>query len=125
MSCHSRVTEWTTVMCPHLPHLSQPQARVLALWSVGMVLARSGALTAVAVFLAVWLPRKEQTVRQPWRACCDEAEAKRGSTRQARAVAPCFVPLLGGVLRGWQGIGMKLRRSLRAWSRQTAIFLWC
>jgi hypothetical protein len=35
-----------------------------------MVLARSGALTAVAVFLAVWLHRTEQTVRQQLREFC-------------------------------------------------------
>jgi hypothetical protein len=51
----------------HLPLLSQPQATVLALWSLGMVLARSCTLTAVAVFLAGWLHRKEQTVWQQLR----------------------------------------------------------
>jgi hypothetical protein len=70
MSCHSRVDEWTTVIRTHLPHLSKPQATVLALWSLGMVLARSCALTAVAVFLAGWLQRKEQTVRQQLREFC-------------------------------------------------------
>jgi hypothetical protein len=103
MSCHSRVIEWTTVIRTHLPQLSMPQARVLALWSLGMVLARSCALTAVAVFLAVWLHRKEQTVRQQLREFCYEAEAKRGATRQALAVEPCFVPLRRWVLSGWQG----------------------
>jgi hypothetical protein len=57
MSCHRRVTGWTTIMRTHLPQLSAPQATVLALWSLGMVLARSCAMTAVAVFLAVWLHR--------------------------------------------------------------------
>jgi hypothetical protein len=41
MSCHPRVTEWTTIIHDHLPHLSRSQATVLALWSLGMVLARS------------------------------------------------------------------------------------
>ena len=54
----------------HLPLLSQPQATVLALWSLGMVLAHLCALTAVAVFLAGWLHRKEQTVRQQLREFC-------------------------------------------------------
>jgi hypothetical protein len=73
-----------------------------------MGLARSCALTAVAVFLAVWLPRQEQTVRPQLRECCYEAEAKRGTTRQALAVAPCFVPLLRWVLSGWQGTQLAL-----------------
>ena len=83
MSCHPRVTEWTTIIHAHLPHLSKPQATVLALWSLGMVLARSCALTAVSAFLATWLGRKEPAVRQQLREFCYEATAKRG-TRAAR-----------------------------------------
>src|SRR5439155_799924 len=64
MSCHPRVTEWTQTIQAHMPHLSKPQATGLALWSLGMVLARSCALTAVSAFLAPWLGRKENTVRQ-------------------------------------------------------------
>src|SRR4030095_15576906 len=81
MSCHPRVTEWTTIIQTHLPHLSKPQATVLALWSLGMVLARSCALTAVSAFLATWLGRKEPAVRQQLRELCYEASAKRGTTR--------------------------------------------
>ena len=81
MSCHSTVTAWTTLIRLYFPPLSTPQATVLALWSLGMVLARSCALTAVATCLAVWLRRQEQTVRQQLREFCDEAEAKRGDQR--------------------------------------------
>ena len=98
MSCHPRVTEWTTIIQTHLPHLSKPQATVLALWSLGMVLARSCALTAVSAFLATWLGRKEPTVRQQLREFCYEATAKRGTARCALAVEPCFVPLLAWVV---------------------------
>src|SRR5437870_153496 len=108
MSCHTRVDEWTTIIHTHLPHLSKPQATVLALWSLGMVLARSCALTAVAVFLAVWLNRQEQTVRQQLREWCYEAEAKRGAHRQALEVGTCFVPLLRWVLHRWQGTQLAL-----------------
>jgi hypothetical protein len=48
MSCQRAVYQWTEVVTTHLPHLSKPQAAVLALWSLGMVLARSCA-TAVKV----------------------------------------------------------------------------
>src|SRR2546421_11640567 len=99
MSCHPRVTEWTDTIQTHLPHLSKPQATVLALWSLGMVLARSCALTAVSAFLAPWLGRKEHTVRRQLREFCYEATAKRGATRCALAVEPCFVPLLAWVGR--------------------------
>ena len=103
MSCHPRVIEWTIIIQTHLPHLSKPQATVLALWSLGMVLARSCALTAVSAFLATWLGRKEQTVRQQLREFCYEATAKRGTARCALAVEPCFVPLLAWVVDQWEG----------------------
>src|SRR2546425_2893506 len=82
MSCPPRVTEWTTIIQAHLPHLTKPQATVLALWSLGMVLARSCALTAVSAFLATWLGRKEPAVRQQLREFCYEATATAGA-RQA------------------------------------------
>ena len=103
MSCHPRVTEWTTILQAHLPHLTQPQATVLALWSLGMVLARACALTAVRAFLAPWLGRTEPTVRQQVRALCYEATAKRGTARGARAVEPCVVPRLAWGVGQWEG----------------------
>jgi Transposase DDE domain len=108
MSCHTRVDEWTTIIHTHLPMLSKPQALVLALWSLGMVLARSWALSAVSVWLASWLKRQENTVRQQLREWCYEAAAKRGAQRQALVVEDCFVPLLGWVLRHWQGTQLAL-----------------
>ena len=79
---------------------------MLALWSVGMVLARSCALTAVAVLLAAWLNRKKQTVRhQLWEF---SAEAKRGTHRQTLVVPDCFAPLRRWVLSGWQGTQLAL-----------------
>src|SRR5258708_15603214 len=103
MSCHPRVTEWTQTIQAHLPHLSKPQATVLALWSLGMVLARSCALTAVSAFLATWLGRKEPAVRQQLREFCYEATAKRGTDRCALPEETCFVPLLAWVVSLWQG----------------------
>jgi hypothetical protein len=108
MSCHTRIDEWTTIIHTQLPLLSKPQATVLALWSLGMVLARSCALSAVSVWLATLLQRKEQTVRQQLREWCYEAEAKQGPHRQALAVEPCFGPLLRWVLSRWQGTQLAL-----------------
>jgi Transposase DDE domain len=108
MSCHPRVTEWTMTIQAHLPHLSKPQATVLALWSLGMVLARSCALTAVSAFLAPWLHRKEPTVRQQLREFCYDATAKRGTARCTLAVEPCFVPLLAWVVAQWEGTQLAL-----------------
>ena len=103
MSCHPRVTEWTLIIQAHLSPLSKPPATVLALWSLGMGLARSGAWTAVSAFLATWLGRKEPTVRQQLREFCSEATAKRGTARCALAVEPCFMPLLAWVGAPWEG----------------------
>jgi hypothetical protein len=108
MSCHPRVTEWSTIIHTHLPHLTKPQVTVLALWSLGMVLARSCALTAVSVFLATWLHRKEDAVRQQLREFCYETTAKRGTARHELVVETCFVPLLAWVVSQWEGTQLAL-----------------
>jgi hypothetical protein len=102
------VTAWTVIIQHHMTHLTKPHATVLALWSLGMVLARSCALTAVRAFLATWLGRKEPTVRQQWREFCYEAAAKRGLARCALAVEPCLVPLLAWVGEQWEGTQLAL-----------------
>ena len=103
MSCQSAVYQWTAEVTSHMPHLSKPQATVLALWSVGMVFARSCALSAVSLFLAQGLDRKPNTVRQQLREWCYEAKAKRGQPRQELAVESCFAPLLAWGLSWWEG----------------------
>jgi membrane associated rhomboid family serine protease len=64
MTCSERVSQWTQTVSSHFPHLSRPQAGVLALWSLGMVLARSCGLSQVSVFLALVLDQPEETLRQ-------------------------------------------------------------
>jgi hypothetical protein len=103
MSCQRAVYQWTEVVTTHLSPLSKPQASVLALWSLGMVLARSCALTAVSAFLAAGLDRKANTVRQQLREFCYEAKAKRGGPRQELAVETCFASLVAWVLSWWEG----------------------
>ncbi len=109
-SCHPRVTAWTDTIQTHVPHVSKPHATGLALGSLGMVLARAGALPAVRAFLAPWLGRKEHTVRQPLRAVCSEAAATRGPARWALHVEPCLVPLLAWVGSLGQGPPWALAR---------------
>ena len=103
MSCPKAVYQWTEVVTTHMPHLSKPQAAVLAVWSVGMVLARSCALSAVSEFLAQGLARKPNPVRQQLREFCYEATAKRGGSRQELKVESCFAPLLAWVLSWGEG----------------------
>ena len=91
-----------------MPHLSKPQATGLALWSLGMVLAHSCALTAVSGFLAPWLGRQDNTVRQQLREFCDEAAAKRGTDRCALRVETGCLPLRAWVVSWWQGTPLAL-----------------
>jgi len=60
------------------------------------------------VSLATWLGRKEPAVRQQLRELCYEASAKRGTTRCALAVEPCFGSLLGWVVEQWEGSQLAL-----------------
>jgi len=61
-----QLEEWTSTIATKLPNLSKPQAVVLALWSFGMVLARSCGLTSVVTILAPLLSIKKDkdTVRR-------------------------------------------------------------
>jgi hypothetical protein len=108
MFCQATFDPWRSTIMIHLPHLSKTRAIGLALWSLGMVLARSCALTAVSAFLAEGLKQKENTVRQRLREWCYEANAKRGAKRQEIRVETCFAPLLAWVLSWWTGTQVAL-----------------
>lgn len=99
---------WTQEITQHLPSLSAPQVRVLALWSLGMVLAQASGLTAVTLYLATGFKKKENTVRQQLREFYQEAAAKRGACRQELVVETCFGELLGWVLARWEGTQLAL-----------------
>lgn len=108
MSDQTALYQWTQIVRERFGHLSTPQVRVLALWSLGMVLAHSCALTAVSLLWATGQQRKENTVRQQLREWCYDAADKRGRQRQALAVETCFVPLLAWVLSWWRGTHLAL-----------------
>jgi hypothetical protein len=108
MFCQDTFDPWRSTIMIHLPHLSKAQATGLALWSLGMVLARSCALTAVSTFLAEGLRQKDNTVRQRLREWYYESQAKRGKQRQEVRVETCFAPLLAWVLSGWTGTQLSL-----------------
>ena len=101
MSRLETVSAWEQTVSSRLPVLSGPQARVLALWSYGMVLAQRCGQTSVAAALALLLGQKEGTVRQRLREWCREAAHKRGQGRRTVEVEACFAPLLGWVLSWW------------------------
>ncbi|HEV8639333.1 MAG TPA: transposase [Chloroflexota bacterium] len=107
MADQTALYQWTAIIGTALPLLSTAQVRVLAQWSLGLVLARSCALTAVSLFWATALAQSEPTARQRLREWCyaadDKAGAKRGIKRREVPVTDCFVPLLGWVLSWWEG----------------------
>ena len=102
--CASRpLEEWATEVSLRLPGLSNPQAFVLALYSLGMVLANSSGRTAVAAILAPLLGMKERSVVHRLREWGCEAKAKKGDKRQALDGTACFPGLLKWVLSLWVG----------------------
>ena len=108
MLCQAAFDQWLTTIRQPLSPLSKPQATVLALWSFGMVLARSWALSAVSNLLAEGMQRNEQTVRQRLREWYYDAQRKRGTKRQALRVETCFPLLLGWVVNWWHGTQLAL-----------------
>lgn len=103
MADQAGLYQWTETIEQQLPELSRAQARVLAEWSLGMVLSRSCALTAVCLWWALSHGQSVWTVRQRLREWCYPVERKRGAKRQAVAVEACFAPLLRWVLSWWAG----------------------
>jgi hypothetical protein len=114
MICSERVSQWTAIVSRQLPHLSRPQASVLALWSLGMVLARSGGLSQVSALLALLLGQPEETLRQRLREWYYPAEDKAGKTRRTLEVETCFAPLLR--LSCWPGGPKNTRNWLWPWT---------
>lgn len=105
----------------HLPQLSTSQARGLAWWSLGIVLAQACGLTRVAALLAALAEEKEGSVRQRLREWYYERGQKRGPQRSEWAVGSCFAPLLGWVLAGWPPEERRLALALDATSLQDVL----
>ena len=115
MVCPAGGDLWLTTIMHHRSPVSQPQAAVWALGSFGRGLARSWTLSTVGRLLAAGMQRPEQTVRQRRRAWEDDAARKRGATRPALRVETGCAPVLGGVVRGWQGTPLALARDVPTW----------
>jgi hypothetical protein len=103
MSRQGGLSEWTTELSNRMPHLTKPQAVVLAMWSYGIALTRSCGRRTVAVFLALLLEQKTGTVEQRLREWCYDAKDKQGKKRRDLDVATCFVPLLSWIVSLWTG----------------------
>jgi hypothetical protein len=111
MSRDTACSQWSLTVATHVPHVSTPQATVLALWRSGIVVARSCALTAVVVIVAPVLTLTDNTLCQRRRAWCDAAADTQGTQRQQVDVTTCVPPLLTWMLRGWTS-------AQRAWAME-------
>lgn len=101
MSRHPQLYPWAQEIARRLPGLSPALAGVLALWSVGMIVARRCGLDSVTAHVAALLGQSFDTARQRLREFYQEAGAKRGRNRKDFDVETCFAPLLSWVLSFW------------------------
>lgn len=108
MSRHPGLSAWIDLGSTHMPHLSVPQARVLALWSDGIALTRSCGRLTVATFLALLMRQKVATVEQRLYEWCCDTPHKAGVKRQTLDVTTCFQPLLRWIVAWWSGTQMAL-----------------
>jgi hypothetical protein len=112
MSRHPELYRWSQQVGSRFPGLPPVFVALLALWSLGMILARRCGLDSVAGHLAALLDQKDNTVRQRLREFYQEkaakAGAKRGEPRRDFDVTACFAPLLAWVLSFWPGSRLAL-----------------
>jgi hypothetical protein len=92
--------DWTQRVAARFTTLSPAEASVLALYSFGLVLARTSGLTTIAVHLALVLGRSANTVRQRLRELYQPAAVKAGRSRRELDPAACVGPLVRWVTAG-------------------------
>jgi hypothetical protein len=107
--------QWNDMLAKRLPHLSKPTTSCLALWTLGMIIARSCSLTAVAWALVPVLQQKFYTLRERLRDLYREASAKAGEQRRDLSLQLCWAPWLRWVVDGWSS--KQLALALDATSR--------
>jgi len=113
--------QWNETVAKRFPHLSKPMAGCLALWTLGMIVARSCALTSVAWALEPLLNLQFHTVRERLRDLYREAAAKCGRNRCELDLALCWAPWLAWVLEGWHGKQLALALDATSLSDQFTV----
>jgi hypothetical protein len=98
MTYTQQVSQWKQSVSSFLPHLSRPQAAVLACWSLSLLLVGSAGLTQNSALLALLLGGKEDSWRQRLREWLYDEKDKQGQHRRQIEVASCFAPLLRWVV---------------------------
>jgi hypothetical protein len=114
MSHPEPLSQWIETVSSMFPKLSRPQAKVLAYWSYGMVLARSCGITQVCAALALQVNSSEQSLLQRLREWCYGAADKKGEKRRELDVSTCFGPLLQWILAWWPAEEPRLALALDA-----------
>jgi hypothetical protein len=121
MFCQTTFAPWRSTIMPPLPPLRKSQAIGFALRSLGMVRARSCALSAVSACMAEGLRPREHTGRQRLRAWCYEATATRGAKRQEGHVETWLAPWLAWVLSWWQGRQLAIALEATPWGQRFVV----
>jgi hypothetical protein len=93
--------DWRSIVEKHMGHLSGTQITVLALWSYGIVLAKTCGLSSVALALASNFGGKEGNFRQQLREWCWDRQDKQGKKRVDWDVSQSFVPMLKWIMSLW------------------------
>lgn len=85
-----------------MPHLSKPQAVVLAMWSFGIAITQCCGLTTVSAFLSQLLDQPENTVRQRLKDWYKGSHDKWGGKKRTQIeVSLSFAPLVKWIIGGW------------------------
>ena len=101
MARQQGLSQWTDCVSTNMPHLSKPQATVLALWSFGIACTRSCGRSTVATFLALLIEQPLANLEQRLYEWCLDATDKAGAHRTDLDVTVCFVPLLRWIVGLW------------------------
>ena len=98
---------WQGELARRFPNLRKSFVVALALWSLGMILARRAGLSSVCLHLAEFLRLPGNTLRQRLKEFYKDAKDKNGSRRGVNrsdfCVCDCFAPLLAWVLSLFKG----------------------
>jgi hypothetical protein len=110
MARQTGLSQWTDCVSSNMPHLTKPQATVLALWSFNLACTRSCGRGTVATFLALLRSQPLANLDQRLYEWCLDAPAKAGTKRTSLDVTVCFVPLLCWIIRLWSTNQLALTR---------------
>jgi hypothetical protein len=108
------VSQWQETVSSHLPHVSRPQARILAQWSYALIFVHHSGMTMVGAWLAQFFGGTENAWRQRLREWCYDAEDKKGEKRAQLEITGCFGPLLAWILEWWTPHEKRLALALDA-----------